>query len=266
MLASRISYVGDLGWELYVPMEQGAQLWDALWEAGQPHGLIPVGIGVYGTTGRIEKGYRAFGTELETEYTVVEAGMAPPKVKEADFIGKEAHLKHRAEDPVATLCSLTVDDHTSSTGEKRYMMGKEPILTPDKQPITDAHGRRSFVTSAGSAPSVGKHVLMSYLPPEYAVGGHQAHRRVPRRPLPGDRRGRRSHSPVRPQERADSLLMDVLVCIKRVPLSGGKFTITDDGRDIETAKLGFTISPHEEVAVEEAVRIVEAARRAASRC
>jgi electron transfer flavoprotein beta subunit len=53
--------------------------------------------------------------------------------------------------------------------------------------------------------------------------------------------------------------MDVLVCIKRVPLSGGKFTITDDGRDIETAKLGFTISPHEEVAVEEAVRIVEQA-------
>lgn len=51
--------------------------------------------------------------------------------------------------------------------------------------------------------------------------------------------------------------MDVLVCIKRVPLSGGKFTITEDGLDIETAKLGFTISPHEEVAVEEAVRIVE---------
>jgi electron transfer flavoprotein beta subunit len=51
--------------------------------------------------------------------------------------------------------------------------------------------------------------------------------------------------------------MDVLVCIKRVPLSGGKFTITDSGRDIETANLGFTISPHEEVAVEEAVRIVE---------
>ena len=51
--------------------------------------------------------------------------------------------------------------------------------------------------------------------------------------------------------------MDILVCIKRVPLSGGTFTITDDGLDIETARLGFTISPHEEVAVEEAVRIVE---------
>ena len=171
VLASRISYVGDLGWELYVPMEQGAQLWDALWDAGQEHGLIPVGIGVYGTTGRIEKGYRAFGTELETEFTVVEAGMAPPKIKAADFIGKEAHLKHRNQDPIATLCSLTVDDHTSRTGVKRYMMGKEPILTTDKQPITDAHGRRSFVTSAGSAPSIGRHVLMSYLPPEYAKEG-----------------------------------------------------------------------------------------------
>ena len=48
VLASRISYVGELGWELYVPMEQGARLWDTLWEAGQPHGIIPFGIGVYG--------------------------------------------------------------------------------------------------------------------------------------------------------------------------------------------------------------------------
>ena len=54
VLALRISYVGDLGWELHVPIEQGARLWDAIWEAGEPHGLIPAGIGVYGTTGRIE--------------------------------------------------------------------------------------------------------------------------------------------------------------------------------------------------------------------
>src|SRR5262249_13373177 len=52
--ASRISYVGDLGWELYVPFEHGAKLWDAVWEAGQPHGVVPAGIGVYGTTGRLE--------------------------------------------------------------------------------------------------------------------------------------------------------------------------------------------------------------------
>src|SRR5205814_10436508 len=60
VLASRISYVGDLGWELHVPMEQGARLWDVLWDAGRPHGLVPAGIGVYGTTGRMEKGYRGF--------------------------------------------------------------------------------------------------------------------------------------------------------------------------------------------------------------
>ena len=90
VLASRISYVGDLGWELYVPMEQGAKLWDAVWEAGRPHGVVPAGIGVYGTTGRLEKGYRAFGAELDADYTVVEAGMAWGKVKEQDFVGKEA--------------------------------------------------------------------------------------------------------------------------------------------------------------------------------
>ena len=171
VLASRISYVGDLGWELYVPMAEGLALWDAIWAAGQDHGLIPVGIGVYGTTGRLEKGYRAYGPELETEFTVVEAGMATKKVKDADFVGKEAHLRHREEAPAATMCVLTVDDHTSSTGEKRYMMGGEPILTKDGQPITDAHGRRSYVTSAGSGPSVGKHILMTYLPPEYSAPG-----------------------------------------------------------------------------------------------
>ena len=83
VLASRISYVGDLGWELYVPIEQGARLWDVLWEAGSRTALTACGIGVYGTTGRLEKCYRAYGAELESEYTVVEAGMQRPKVKDA---------------------------------------------------------------------------------------------------------------------------------------------------------------------------------------
>ena len=171
VLASRISYVGDLGWELYVPMEQGQRLWDELWAAGQAHGLVACGMGVYGTTGRLEKSYRAFGAELETEYNSVEAGMTTPKVKDADFVGRDALLRQRAEEPTTIMCSLTVDDHTSSTGEKRYMMGREPVLTAEGGPITDAHGRRSYVTSAGSAPSLGKHILMSYLPPEHAVEG-----------------------------------------------------------------------------------------------
>jgi glycine cleavage system aminomethyltransferase T/glycine/D-amino acid oxidase-like deaminating enzyme len=171
VLASRISYVGDLGWELYVPIEQGARLWDIVWEAGRPHGVVPVGIGVYGTTGRLEKCYRAYGTELETEYDVVEADMAWGKVKDQHFVGKEAHLRQRSDPPAAVLCTLTVDDHTSSSGVKRYMLGREPVLTRDGKPLVDRKGRRSYVTSAGAGPSVGKHILMSYLPPEQAVIG-----------------------------------------------------------------------------------------------
>ncbi len=173
VLVSRISYVGDLGWELYVPIEQGARLWDVVAEAGAPHGLVAAGIGVYGTTGRLEKCYRAYGFELESDFNVVEAGMAWGKVKEQDFVGREAHVRHREEEPAAVMCTLTVDDHTSSEGVKRYMLGGEPILTPEGRPLVDRKGRRSYVTSAGAGPSIGKHILMSYLPPERAVVGEK---------------------------------------------------------------------------------------------
>lgn len=177
VLASRISYVGELGWELYAPVETAGELWDKLLEAGAPHGAVPVGIGVYGTTGRIEKGYRAFGFELDGERTIVEAGMQRPKVKAADFIGKEAYLRQRealsSSGPKAVLCTMTVDDHTSASGVKRYMLGGEPILTRDGGTLTDGHGHHPYVTTAGSAPSLGKHLLMAYLPPDQAVLGNQ---------------------------------------------------------------------------------------------
>src|SRR6187397_2992474 len=118
ILASRISYVGDLGWELYVPIEQGARLWDMVWEAGRPHGVVPAGIGVYGTTGRLEKAYRAFGFELDQDYDVVEADMAWWKVKGEDFVGKEAHLAAREREPAAVCCTLTM------TGNKRFPLGR----------------------------------------------------------------------------------------------------------------------------------------------
>jgi glycine cleavage system aminomethyltransferase T len=176
VLASRISYVGELGWELYVAMDRAAELWERLLEAGAPHGVVPAGIGVYGTTGRLEKGYRAYGAELDSERSIVEAGMQRPKVKVADFIGKEAYLAQRAAldsggAPRTVLCTLTVDDHTSASGTKRYMLGGEPILTRDGATLTDGHGHHPYVTSAGSAPSLGKHVLLAYLPPEQAVIG-----------------------------------------------------------------------------------------------
>ena len=170
-LASRISYVGELGWEIYVPIEAGLRVWDALFEAGRPHGMVPVGIGTYAVTARIEKGYRAHGAELELDFNLVEAGMARPTVKDADFVGKAAYLDQRSKPPVAVLCTLTVDDPTSSSGVKRYMLGREPVLTADGKRIVDAKGRGSYVTSAGSGPSVGKHLLMTYLPPEHAKEG-----------------------------------------------------------------------------------------------
>jgi glycine cleavage system aminomethyltransferase T/glycine/D-amino acid oxidase-like deaminating enzyme len=173
VLASRISYVGELGWELHVPIEQGAKLWSLLHEAGSSYGAVPVGIGVYGTTGRIEKGYRAFGFELDSERTIVEAGMQRPKVKTADFVGREAYLKQRVEDPLAVLCTLVVEDHTSSSGTKRYMVGGEPILSQDGGVVLDDRGRRPYVTTAGSAPSLGKHLLMAYLPPSEATVGNE---------------------------------------------------------------------------------------------
>jgi glycine cleavage system aminomethyltransferase T/glycine/D-amino acid oxidase-like deaminating enzyme len=169
--ALRISYVGENGWELHIPMEQGLYVWDKLWAAGQAHSLIAAGIGVYGTTARLEKGYRLYGPDLESEFNPVEAGLARPKIKSEDFIGKEAYLKARETEPAAILCTLTVDKHTSASGVKRYMLGKEPILTREGEAIEDKHGRRSYVTSAGAGPSVGKHLLLSYLPPEYAKVG-----------------------------------------------------------------------------------------------
>jgi glycine cleavage system aminomethyltransferase T len=171
VLASRISYVGELGWEIYVPIEAGAIVWDTLFQAGQEHGLIPVGIGVYATTGRLEKGYRAFGNELTADYNLVEAGMARPTVKKANFVGREAYLAQREQDPVARLCTLTVDDHRSSSGTLRYMLGGEPVLSLDGELLVDEKGRPSYVTSAGSGPSVGQHILLAYLPVANAQQG-----------------------------------------------------------------------------------------------
>ncbi len=169
----RISYVGDAGWEIYVSWDDGPALWDALMRAGADFGLRPTGGGVYGTSGRLEKGYRLMGAELESEYNPLEAGLARPKVKAADFIGKEAYLAARAAGPPEVLmCALTVEDLTDSRGRKRYMQGgNEPILTTEGERIVDSHGRVSRVTSAGPGPSVGKHLLMGYLPAELAEAG-----------------------------------------------------------------------------------------------
>jgi len=168
----RISYVGELGWEIYTKMEHGLRLWDTIFEAGQEFDVRPVGIGVYAVTGRIEKGYRLMGAELESEYDPVEAGLARPKVKSADFIGKEAYLEAREGAPTAIMCTLSMDSQVSAAGIKRYPTGgNEPIVTLDGERIVDAHGRPSRVTTAGAAPSLAEYLLLAYLPPEHAVEG-----------------------------------------------------------------------------------------------
>ncbi|MHB1929755.1 MAG: glycine cleavage T C-terminal barrel domain-containing protein, partial [Acidimicrobiales bacterium] len=171
VLASRISYVGELGWELYVPAENGGALWDGLTDAGRPHGLAPVGIGVYGTTARLEKGYRAYGHELTPDYTLCEGGLERKLVKRQDFVGRAAHLAERSKPPAATLCTLSVDYAGVAPDERRYPLGHEAILSEEGEPLEDAKGRRSFATSAGAGPSVGSHLLLAYLPTRLAAAG-----------------------------------------------------------------------------------------------
>ena len=143
VLASRISYVGDLGWELYVPIEQGARLWDMVWEAGRAARPRPrrasastaPPAGSRSATAPTASSSRASTTSSRRAWRGA-------KVKDEDFVGRDAHLRHRDEEPAAILCTLTVDDHTSTSGVKRYMLGREPILDPRRQPPGRPQGPR----------------------------------------------------------------------------------------------------------------------------
>ena len=137
------------------------------------------------------------------------------------------------------------------------MLGSEPVLTRDGKSLIDRKGRRSYVTSAGAGPSIGKHILMSYLPPEHAVVGEQLAVEYMGHRYPVTVETNDSTSVFDPENARDPL-MNVLVCVKRVPLTGGKIVLTEDERAISTRHLGFTVTPHEECGAEEAVRLVEA--------
>ena len=184
--------------------------------------------------------------------------MTRPRVKAQSFIGKAAYLQQREDPPCAVLCTLTVDDHTSASGELRYMLGGEPVLTPAGEPLTDARGRHSYVTSAGSGPSVGKHLLLAYLPAGQAREGNRlaVEYLAEQYPVTVAVAGSRPlFDPDNTGSGADR--MDVLACVKRVPMVGGRITLTEDGQEVDTRMSGFTVSPHEECAVEEAVQITE---------
>ncbi|WP_416140150.1 GcvT family protein [Halomonas sp. HK25] len=169
--AFRISYVGEQGWELYVPFSYGLALWDRLFEAG----VIPVGIETYANSRRLEKSLRLQNVDLLTDYNLYEAGLARPKVKEADFHGKAAYLAQRGRQrQPATLCTLVMEDNHDAAGTPRFPVGQSPLLDPESGEVpVDALGRRSYVTSIAYGPSLGCNIALGYLPTDYAEEGRQ---------------------------------------------------------------------------------------------
>ena len=132
-LALRVTYVGELGWELYCPSEFGIALWDTIWEAGQPHGLVAGGYKAIDSL-RLEKGYRVWGADITPEDTPFEAGLGfAVKFDKDDFIGREA-LASR-DDPERLLRCLALED------PRAIALGSEPVRVGD-----DPVGR---VTSGG---------------------------------------------------------------------------------------------------------------------
>jgi len=167
--AFRISYVGEQGWELYVPFSYGLTLWDRLFEQG----VTPVGIETYANSRRLEKSLRLQNVDLLTEYNLYEAGLARPKVKVADFHGKAAYLAQRERDQQpAYLCTLILEENRDAAGTPRFPVGHSPLLDPASgEVLVDSEGRRSYVTSIAYGPSVGAVIALGYLPVEYAREG-----------------------------------------------------------------------------------------------
>ncbi|MGQ0604062.1 MAG: glycine cleavage T C-terminal barrel domain-containing protein, partial [Anaerolineales bacterium] len=157
--ALRVSYAGELGWEVYTPTEYGLALWDTLWEAGQPHGVVAAGTGAFDSL-RLEKGYRAWGSDIHTEYNPYEAGLGfAVRLKKGEFIGRTALEKAKVEGVKRKLCAMVFDD------PKVAIMGKEPIFAPGG---VSAIG---YVSSANYGYSVRKSFAYGYLPIAHATEG-----------------------------------------------------------------------------------------------
>ena len=155
--ALRVSYVGELGWEIYVPTEYGLNVWDALWEAGQAIGIVAAGGGAFESL-RLEKGYRLWGTDIHTEYNPYEAGLGwAVKLNKGNFLGREALMRIREAGIERRLCCLTMSD------PNQVVLGKEPIL--------DGERVLGYVTSANVGYTVGRSIAYGYLPLEYSTSG-----------------------------------------------------------------------------------------------
>jgi glycine cleavage system aminomethyltransferase T/glycine/D-amino acid oxidase-like deaminating enzyme len=154
-LALRVTYVGELGWELYCPVEYGLRLWDTISEGGREHGLVAGGYKAIDSL-RLEKGYRVWGSDISPEDTPFEAGLGfAVKLEKGDFIGRDALLT--ADEPTRRLACVVLDDPRS------VALGSEPVRVGG-----EIVGR---VTSGGYGYTVERSIAYAYLPSSSAAPG-----------------------------------------------------------------------------------------------
>src|SRR5205807_5135113 len=154
-LALRVTYVGELGWELYCPMEFGLRLWDVLWDAGREHGLVAGGYKAIDSL-RLEKGYRVWGSDITPDESPFDAGLDfAVKLDKGDFVGREALLQRI--DPERRLACIALGDSRS------VALGSEPVRIDGR-----IVGR---VTSGGYGYTVERSIAYAYVPAADAVAG-----------------------------------------------------------------------------------------------
>jgi dimethylglycine oxidase len=159
--ALRLSYVGELGYELYTSADGGLALWDALWAAGQPYGLIAAGRGAFNAL-RVEKGYRSFGTDMTYEHDPYEAGLGfAVKMEKGDFLGRAALVEPSQRPPGRRLACLTIEEPSA------VVLGKEPVYHGDEGV--------GYVTSAAFGYTVGTAIAYAWLPASLATPGQELH-------------------------------------------------------------------------------------------
>ena len=157
--ALRLSYVGELGWELYTSADMGLKLWDTLWQAGEPLGVIAAGRSAFGSL-RLEKGYRSWGDDMTTEHDPYEAGLGfAVRPDKGEFIGRAAIAGRSEATAARRLTCLTIDDPAA------VVMGKEPVFV-DGAPA-------GYVTSAAFGYSVGSSIAYAWLTSAAAVPGRR---------------------------------------------------------------------------------------------
>ena len=153
VLALRVTYVGELGWEIYAPSEYGHLLWQTLWDAGQDFGVAPAGYHAIDSL-RLEKGYRYWSADIHSEYNPYEAGLGfAVRLQKGNFLGREALLRAKEEGLRRKLCCLTLADPTA------WALGGEPIF--------DGNQVVGRVTSGGYGYTVNQSIAYGYLPVEY---------------------------------------------------------------------------------------------------